>query len=134
MVKPDITQLLNNSQPLILHTRLFELERIAPLQDLKGMQHGSPWVQPMPLAYQKATDGLLGAGQERLDRFGRERRGSSRQELSRSNAALTFASSSASGADPSRSKASAALLRAAAACASRHGPPFSCLNLLYASA
>lgn len=82
----------------------------------------------------KATDGVLGAGQERLDRFDREHRGSSRQELSRSNAALTFASSSASGADPSRSKASAALLRAAAACASRYGPPFSRSNLLYTSA
>ena len=64
----------------------------------------------------------------------RERRGSDRQELSRSNAALTFARSSASGADPSRSKASAALLRAAAACASRYGPPFSRSNLLYTSA
>lgn len=64
----------------------------------------------------------------------RERRGSDRQELSRSNAALTFASSSASGADPSRSKASAALLRTAAACASRYGPPFSRSNLLYTSA
>lgn len=90
--------------------------------------------QPMPSAHQKAPDGLLVTRQEVWINSARERRGSSRQELSRSNAALTFASSSASGADPSRSKASAALLRAAAACASRHGPPFSCLNLLYASA